>query len=92
VGLLIVWGFSGILAQFSFDLIHPVTGEALLINNQLTGDSLAIFLAGMVTMFTGFASLGIVLVAMLGVGVGVADASGFITTALKKMLSFTPAK
>ncbi|MDF5447025.1 AbgT family transporter, partial [Vibrio parahaemolyticus] len=51
---------------------------------------LASFLANMVTTFTGFAPLGIVLVAMLGVGV--ADSSGFITTGLKKMLNFTPAK
>ncbi|MEF1219228.1 AbgT family transporter, partial [Photobacterium damselae] len=40
--------------------------------------------------FTGFAPLGIVLVAMLGVGV--AEASGFINTGLKKMLNVTPVK
>ncbi len=44
----------------------------------------------MVTTFTSFAPLGIVLVAMLGVGV--ADFSGFITTGLKKMLNVTPFK
>jgi para-aminobenzoyl-glutamate transporter family len=44
----------------------------------------------MVKNFTGFAPLGIVLVAMLGVGV--AEASGFINTGLKKMLNVTPAK
>lgn len=89
-GLMIVWGMSALLSQFSYDLIHPVTGSSVEINNQLTGSSLAHFLSTMVTTFTSFAPLGIVLVAMLGVGV--ADSSGFITTALKKMLSFTPAK
>ncbi|ELR65235.1 Aminobenzoyl-glutamate transport protein [Photobacterium marinum] len=89
-GLVIVWGLSALLSQFEFGLIHPVTGQAIEINNLLTGQSLAGFLAGMVKTFTGFAPLGIVLVAMLGVGV--AEASGFINTGLKKMLNFTPAK
>ncbi|UTV27136.1 AbgT family transporter [Photobacterium atrarenae] len=88
--LLTVWGLSALLSQFEFGLIHPVTGQAIEINNLLTGQSLAEFLAGMVKTFTGFAPLGIVLVAMLGVGV--AEASGFINTGLKKMLNFTPAK
>jgi para-aminobenzoyl-glutamate transporter family len=88
--LIIVWVASALLSNVSFDLINTRTGDPLAINNLLTGDALASFLANMVTTFTSFAPLGIVLVAMLGVGV--ADSSGFITTGLKKMLSFTPAK
>ena len=52
-----------------------------MVNNLLTGAGLAEFLSTMVTTFTGFAPLGIVLVAMLGVGV--AEQSGFINTGLK---------
>ena len=89
-GLLLVWGLSALFSQFSFGLVHPITQASVEVNNQLTGDALANFLANMVKTFTGFAPLGIVLVAMLGVGV--ADASGFINTALKNMLRFTPAK
>ncbi len=88
--LIIVWVASALLSQASFDLINPRTGEALQVNNLLTGTELANFLANMVTTFTSFAPLGIVLVAMLGVGV--ADSSGFITTGLKKMLNVTPAQ
>ncbi len=88
--LIIVWVSSAILANISFDLVNPRTGEVLQVTNLLTGEALASFLANMVTTFTSFAPLGIVLVAMLGVGV--ADSSGFITTGLKKMLNFTPAK
>ncbi|QIA62651.1 TIGR00366 family protein [Vibrio astriarenae] len=88
--LVIVWVASAALSNVSFDLINPRTGDALEVTNLLTGEALASFLANMVTTFTGFAPLGIVLVAMLGVGV--ADSSGFITTGLKKMLNFTPAK
>lgn len=88
--LVVVWVLSAVLSQVNFNLVHPITGDAVVVNNLLTGDALAHFLSNMVKTFTGFAPLGIVLVAMLGVGV--ADHSGFITTGLKKMLSFTPAK
>ncbi|PMH37520.1 aminobenzoyl-glutamate transporter [Vibrio sp. 10N.286.49.B3] len=88
--LVIVWVASALLSNVSFDLVNPRTGDALAVNNLLTGEALASFLANMVTTFTSFAPLGIVLVAMLGVGV--ADSSGFIQTGLKKMLNFTPAK
>jgi len=79
--LVITWAASALLSNVTFDLINPRSGEALAINNLLTGESLASFLANMVTTFTGFAPLGIVLVAMLGVGV--ADSSGCITTSKK---------
>jgi aminobenzoyl-glutamate transport protein len=48
------------------------------------------FLTRMVTNFTGFAPLGIVLVALLGVGV--AEHTGFINAIIKAMLGVTPAK
>ncbi|WP_439842448.1 AbgT family transporter [Aeromonas taiwanensis] len=88
--LLIVWVGSWIGSQFNFDLVNPRTGEAVVVNNLLTGAGLAEFLSSMVTTFTGFAPLGIVLVAMLGVGV--AEQSGFINTGLKKLLKVTPAR
>ncbi len=89
-GLVAVWVLSAILSQFDFGLVHPVTQQVVQVNNLLTGDALANFLANMVKNFTNFAPLGIVLVAMLGVGV--AEASGFINTGLKKMLNVTPVK
>lgn len=88
--LLITWVASALLTNVTFDLINPRTDKAIVIHNLLTGEALANFLASMVKNFTSFAPLGIVLVAMLGVGV--ADSSGFINTGLKKMLNFTPAK
>ncbi|MBB1434479.1 AbgT family transporter [Pseudoalteromonas sp. SG43-6] len=83
---LLSWWFSGV----TFDAIDPRTGEAIIINNMLASDSLATFLSSMVKTFTGFAPLGVVLVAMLGVGV--AEHSGFINTGLKLMLKVTPKK
>ena len=87
-GTILVWILSALLSTVSFDMIHPTTGEAITVNNLLTGDALAAFLSSMVGNFTGFAPLGIVLVAMMGVGVS--EQSGFINTGLKKMLAVTP--
>ena len=87
-GTILVWVLSAIMSQVSFDMVHPTTGEAIVVNNLLTGEAFASFLSSMVGNFTGFAPLGIVLVAMLGVGVS--EQSGFINTGLKKMLAITP--
>lgn len=87
--LIIVWVMSAALSPFSFGEIDPRTGEELIVQNQLTGESLADFLANMINTFVLFAPLGIVLVAMLGVGV--AEHSGWIDAGLKKLLGFTPA-
>ena len=86
--MVIVWILSAILAPIDFGEVHPRTGDPLNVNNLLTGVTLANFLATMVGTFTGFAPLGIVLVAMLGVGV--AENSGWIDAGLKKLLSSTP--
>lgn len=86
--LVIVWALSALLAPIDFGEVHPRTGDELVINNLLTGDNLASFLANMISTFVLFAPLGIVLVAMLGVGV--AEHSGWIDAGLKKLLGFTP--
>ena len=67
--LLIVWGVSAILTGLEFTVPANDGDRVLAIQNQLTGQSLASFLSSMVTTFTGFAPLGVVLVALLGVGV-----------------------
>jgi aminobenzoyl-glutamate transport protein len=60
------------------------------VQSQLTGAALAAFLANMVTVFVTFPPLGIVLVALLGVGV--AEHVGFIGAGLKALLNVTPAR
>ncbi len=81
-------GLSLILSWVDFGIVNPVTSEAVQVNNLLAPEALVSSLTNMITTFTTFAPLGIVLVAMLGVGV--AERSGFINTALKKMLNVTP--
>lgn len=87
-GMFIIWALSALLADVQFSAIDPRTDKAIEIKNLLSGDALANFLATMVTTFTGFTPLGVVLVAMLGVGV--AEHSGFINTGLKLMLKRIP--
>ncbi|MCB0300498.1 MAG: AbgT family transporter, partial [Calditrichaeota bacterium] len=87
ISMVIVWILSWLLAGVQFTEINPRTGEPIRILNQLTGPAIATFLSNMVTTFTGFAPLGVVLVAMLGVGV--ADESKFINTGLKILLGKT---
>ena len=86
--LFVTWIASAIMAPIQFTEIDPNTGEAIRIQNQLTGEALATFMARLVTTFTSFAPLGVVLVALLGVGV--AEKTGFISTGLRLILGFTP--
>ena len=88
--LLIVWGLSAALSPLTYSEIDPRSGEQVEVINLLTGHSFADFLSNMVTTFMSFAPLGIVLVAMLGVGV--AEHSGFINSGLKYVLGVTPKK
>jgi aminobenzoyl-glutamate transport protein len=86
--MLIVWVFSALLAPIDFGEIDPRTGETLRIQNLLSGAQLASFLSNMIQVFINFPPLGVVLLAMLGVGV--AEHSGYISAGLKYLLGFTP--
>jgi aminobenzoyl-glutamate transport protein len=88
--LIVVWIVSALLAPVQFAEIDPRSGNPIEIKNQLAGSSLASFMARMVTIFTSFHPLGVVLVALLGVGV--AEHTGFINAGLKAMLNVTSAK
>ncbi len=85
--LIVVWVLSALLAPVAFTEIDPRSGQPIKVNNQLTGSAIATFLANLVTTFTSFHPLGVVLVALLGVGV--AEHTGFINASLKGLLSFT---
>jgi aminobenzoyl-glutamate transport protein len=88
VGLLfIVWILSWLLSYMTFDVVDPRTSEALVINNLLSGSAITEFLSVMVTNFSHFHPVGVVLVAMLGIGV--AEATGFINTGLRALLNVT---
>ena len=64
--------------------------QTVTVVSLLTKDGLAYMLTNCVSNFTTYAPLGMVLVAMLGVGV--AEQSGLINTLLKRTVTVTPAK
>jgi aminobenzoyl-glutamate transport protein len=86
--MLATWVLSALLANVSFAEVDPRTGDAISIKNLLAGTSFTAFMADMVRTFVNFAPLGVVLVAMLGLGV--AEHTGFINAALRAILSVTP--
>ncbi len=88
LAMFIVWGLSVVLSGLEFSVPATDGERVLAVQNQMTGSALAAFLSSMVTTFTGFAPLGVVLVALLGVGV--AEHTGFINAGLKSLLGFTP--
>lgn len=79
---------SAILSTMHFGYVHPTTGKEIVVNNMLSGKNLVALLSKMVTNYSGFPPLGMVIVATLGIGI--ADGSGYINTALKKILAVTP--
>ncbi|MEN1929036.1 AbgT family transporter [Luteimonas sp. MJ250] len=86
--MLATWAISALLSGVSFSEIDPRSGDPVVIRNLLSGASLTAFMATMVSTFVNFAPLGVVLVAMLGLGV--AEHTGFINAVLRAILGVTP--
>ena len=83
-----VWGVSWAMSGISFSALDPRTGNPIEIRNLLSGTAMTEFMAAMVNTFVIFPPLGVVLVAMLGLGV--AEHTGFISAALRAALTVTP--
>ena len=86
--MVLIWLLSWPLSTMDFGAVHPVSGDAIVVANQVRGDAIANLLSTMVSTFVNFAPLGVVLVAMLGIGV--AEETGLIRAALRMMLAKTP--
>ncbi|MFW5662144.1 MAG: AbgT family transporter, partial [Bacteroidota bacterium] len=81
---------SGIASMFDLEAMHPTTGETIKPYNLFSVEGLHMILTKMVVNFTSFAPLGTVLVAMLGIGI--AESSGLIGTALRLLVISSPKK
>lgn len=68
--------------------VNPATGETIKIVNLISRDGLHKILLEMVDNYTGFAPLGIVMVAMLGIGI--AESSGLIKASINLLLIKAP--
>jgi len=83
----IVWLFSWLLSYVDYEIIDPRSGQPLVVVNQLSGGGLVTFMTVMVNNFVSFPPVGMVLVAMLGIGV--AEYSGFINAAIRAIMART---
>ena len=81
---------SGLGHLLNWEAIHPATGEVIRVVNLLSEDGIHRILLEMVDNFTGFAPLGIVLVAMLGIGI--AEQSGLIHAVIRLLVLNAPGK
>jgi aminobenzoyl-glutamate transport protein len=81
---------SGLGHLLGWEVIHPGTKEIIRPINLLSHDGLHRILLEMVDNFTGFAPLGIVLVAMLGIGI--AEQSGLIHTLIRLLVLNAPSR
>jgi aminobenzoyl-glutamate transport protein len=68
--------------------VHPGTGQTLTVVNLLSKDGFRRIWSLAVTNFTGFAPMGIVLVAVIGTGI--AEKSGFLAALMQRMLTGVP--
>lgn len=87
---IICWLLSWGLSYISFDYINPITKAKLAITNLFQPDEILAFLTSLIKNFVNFPPLGITIVATLGIGI--AEASGFINVGLSKALHIIPKK
>lgn len=79
---LVVIFLSWIFDIYGMSVVQPQTGEEIRVSNLLSPEGIRWLLRHVVTNFTGFAPLGLVIVAMFGIGV--AQHSGFIDACIRK--------
>lgn len=87
---LMILVFSAIFAYLDVSAIHPGNGDVYNVINLLSKEGVHLILTKMVVNFTKFAPLGIVIVAMLGIGL--AENSGLISVLIRSMVLSSPEK
>jgi aminobenzoyl-glutamate transport protein len=87
LGVIVV---SAIAASLNLSVVHPGNGKTISAVSLLTPEGIRKIITSAVKNFTEFPPLGTVLVAMLGVGV--AEATGFLSAVLRELVLIAPAK
>jgi aminobenzoyl-glutamate transport protein len=88
IALSVVWILSAALSPIDFGVADPRTGQPLRVVNQLTPAAVTSTLQNVVSSYTGFPPLGVILV--LALGVGVAEHSGLLGAGLHRLLAVAP--
>ena len=73
---------SWIFDVYGLSVLQPQTGEEIRVQSLLSPEGIRWLLRHVITNFTGFAPLGLVIVAMFGIGV--AQHSGFIDACIRR--------
>ena len=81
---------SCVLGLMGVSVVNPATNEVVAVQNPISEDGLLWFLKNMVTNFTGFAPLGLVLTMTLAIGM--CEESGLIVALLNDKLRNVPPK
>lgn len=81
---------SWICSVYGLSVVHPQSMEVITVQSLLSPEGIRWFLRNVIPNFTGFAPLGLVIVAMFGIGV--AEHSGFIVACIRKGAKNRPNK
>lgn len=79
---------SFILGTMQASVLHPSTGEEVVVQNLLSQEGIRYILSNTLTNFTGFAPLGLVLTMMLGIGLS--EKVGLFSALMTKAITNTP--
>lgn len=79
---------SSIAGYFEWSTVSPIDGEEITAINLLSSDGIVMILTNMVSNFIEFPPLGVVIVAMLGVGL--AEVTGLLSAVIKVMVLKSP--
>jgi aminobenzoyl-glutamate transport protein len=80
--------FSLVGQWLSWQAVHPATGEIIRVHNLLSNEGFRRIVLEMVENYTGFAPLGIVMVALLGIGI--AESSGLVGAVIRLLVLKSP--
>lgn len=86
--VVILIALAAILAAVGVSAVNPTTGEEVEVKSLLTRDGMVWILGSLVSNFSGFAALGIVLVMQMAIGV--TESSGLLTTAIRRAVLGVP--
>jgi len=82
--------FSLLGQWLGWQAVHPATGEIIKVHNLLSNEGFRRIVLEMVENYTGFAPLGIVMVALLGIGI--AESSGLVGAVIRLLVLKSPKK
>ncbi|MBG0764737.1 MAG: AbgT family transporter [Tissierellales bacterium] len=88
VGVVIILSF--LLSRIGVQASHPVTNEAVVVKNLVSREGFQYMILNLLSNFTGFRPLGLVLSMMIGIGL--AEQAGLMSSFMRKFILGAPDK